>query len=139
MLSKILVKLIPSKDKLISTLFDIKQELEKGLDVKLIVIHSISVLILNSNDTVENNHLLNHLANTLRYIAIELNVIIIVTNLMITWNEWMLEGNENMVEKVCCGKYWKGIPNVRLKISEGVDDKLEFNLLKNNNNTSNKH
>lgn len=130
MLSKLLVKHISSKYKLISTLFDIKQELEKGLDVKLIVIHSISVLILNSNDPVENNHILNHLANTLRYIAIELNVIIIVTNLITTRNEWVLEGNENIVEKVCCGKYWRGVPNVRLKITVGVDNKLEFNILK---------
>lgn len=138
MLSKLLVKHIPSKYTLISTLFDIIQELKKGLDVKLIIIHSISVLTLNTNDPVENNHLLNHLANTLRYIAIELNVIIIVTNLITTWNEWVLEGNENMVEKVCCGKYWREVPNVRVKIT-GVDNKLEFNLLKNNNNTSNKH
>lgn len=118
LLSNIIVKQIENKFQLITALFEVKRDLEEGLEAKVIFIDSLSTLFFSSNDHAENNNILNHLANILRYLAVERNVIIIVTNLVTTWVEGSFETCEGTVEKIACGEYWRRVPNVRVKMEK---------------------
>lgn len=95
------------------------------------------MLFLSSNDHSENNNLLNHLANVLRYIAAEHNVAVIVTNLVTTWTEGDFQSYQETIEKIACGKYWRGVPNVKVKIGKKHREGVDVSLLKFNNVCSN--
>ncbi|XP_066146084.1 DNA repair protein RAD51 homolog 4 [Euwallacea fornicatus] len=133
LLKRILIRHIADKYELISAMFVIKQELEQGLSLRVIVIHSLSVLFASSMDPDENNNILNHLANILRYIALEHNVAIIITNLVTTWTQGGFHGSSHTVEKIACGKYWSSVPNVCIKISELSENLSKLTLIKFNN------
>ncbi|XP_066253045.1 DNA repair protein RAD51 homolog 4-like [Euwallacea similis] len=133
LLNRILIRHITDKYELISAMFAIKQELEQGLSLRVIVIHSLSVLFASSTDRDENNNILNHLANILRYIAVEHNVAIILTNLVTTWTQGGFHGNSYTVEKIACGKYWSSVPNVCIKINELSENLSKLTLIKFNN------
>ncbi|CAG9770612.1 unnamed protein product [Ceutorhynchus assimilis] len=133
LLKNISVKHISNKYMLISELFNIKKQLENGeLCADIIVIHTIPSLFLGTKDVTERNHMLNHLANILRYIANEHNVVFILTNLITTWNKGSFQDHQETGEKVACGKYWQTVPDVRVRINRMALDEHECILLKSN-------
>ncbi|XP_050310743.1 DNA repair protein RAD51 homolog 4-like [Anthonomus grandis grandis] len=135
LLKNILLLQISDKYELISALFSIKDEIKAGLDIRIIIIHSISTIFLNSMDYSENNNILNHMANVLRYIALELNTVVIVTNLMTIWIEGLNdESRKETKKKACCGKYWSSVPNVKIEVgSKNQEGGCEIELVKFNN------
>lgn len=135
LMNKILVKQISTKYDLIRALFDIKQDLKNGSSVRIIIIHYLPVLFLDTNNNTENN-IMNHLANVLRYIAHVHHVVIIITNLITTWNDGDFRFSSGIKEKVACGKYWLSIPNVRLGLNRKEENILQISLLKHDNVTN---
>ncbi|KAL1490938.1 hypothetical protein ABEB36_011607 [Hypothenemus hampei] len=128
LLENILIKRISCKYDLVRAIFEVKQELREGLSVKIAIIHSVSTLFLSSNNASENNNILNHLANVLRYMMIQYNVIIVLTNLLTSWND-----NVEFTENISGGKYWQTVPQVRLKIEKISSEHYDISLMKHNN------
>lgn len=104
-----------------NSLFAIKDKIENGFPVKLLIIDSLPVLYNEAFNHTETNSFLNHTANILRYISNELNVAVIITNLVTLWNEGDFKSLDKFKEKIYCGSYWYNIPNVRLHLKRDFD------------------
>ncbi|XP_060528589.1 DNA repair protein RAD51 homolog 2-like [Cylas formicarius] len=128
-LEHIFVHEITTKFQLVSSLFDIKRQIENGKKVRLIFVDSLSVLFLGSKDFVENNNILNHTANILRFLVNEYHVAVIVTNLMTQWFD-DVKDSSSLRETVACGKYWYNVPDIRLKLEKLADTTTRATLLK---------
>ncbi|KAF7272016.1 hypothetical protein GWI33_015157 [Rhynchophorus ferrugineus] len=138
-MNKLLIKRIHDKYEIISALFDIKNELDNNANtVRLVIIDSLPTLFLTSADNTENNNILNHLANILRYLANKHHVAIIVNNLITIWAEGDISAINNIHERIACGKYWKTVPNFRIKLKK-LRQSIEICLVKSNVIQNQKH
>lgn len=134
-----LIKRIHNKYELITALYDIKNELDNNANsVRLVIIDSLPAVFLTSSDNIENNNILNHLANILRYLGNKHHIAVLVTNLVTTWAEGDISAVNNVQEIIVCGKYWKNIPNYRIKLKKNIQN-IEICLLKTNVIQNQKH
>lgn len=133
---RILVKRVTTKYELLNSLFDIKKEISNGLKVRIIILDSLPCLFTNTDEyNVENNTLLNHMANIMHYLATECFVAIVVINLITVWSIGDFQ-EPNVKENISCGKYWLTVPHVRLKF-ERNEDNYKISVLKNQSKLSN--
>ncbi|XP_044271644.1 DNA repair protein RAD51 homolog 4-like [Tribolium madens] len=118
-LSKIIVNRSYTKYDLINSLYEIKNDLENNMKLRLIIIDSLPSILLNSNDYVTNNSYLNHIVNIMRYIANEHHIAFLVTNLITKFIDGGFnKSQQENSEIISCGKYWSNVPNTRLKIEK---------------------
>ncbi|EFA10219.1 DNA repair protein RAD51 homolog 4 [Tribolium castaneum] len=117
-LGKIIVNRCYTRYDLINSLYEIKNDLENNMKLRLIIVDSLPGVILNSNDHLTNNLYLNHIANIMRYIATEHHVAFLVTNLITTWTDGGFKTQQETSETITCGKYWSSVPNTRLRIEK---------------------
>ncbi|CAH0554970.1 unnamed protein product [Brassicogethes aeneus] len=126
-LKNVLVKRLEEKMNLLNSLFEIKNELENGLHVRVIIIDSLAILFMDSNDSTVKNNVLTHCANIMHYMASNLNVVFIVTNLMTLWRESNgFDTHDIMQKKISCGKFWQTIPNVKLTFEKFTDSRVKI-------------
>ncbi|XP_022917366.2 DNA repair protein RAD51 homolog 4 [Onthophagus taurus] len=114
--NKLLIKQISTIHDLINSLFEIKHEIENGLNVKVIIIDSLPAILYQFERTVMVNPFLNHLVNILRFVSVEMHISIVVTNILTKkYVKWSNNSTEaSFTESIGCGKYWINIPNNRL-------------------------
>lgn len=96
---------------------------ESEIKLRLIIIDSLPSVILSCDDPAKNNAILNVLINIMRYMTSELHVSFLIINLIINWNDGNFKNVGVPIGRVACGKYWKNVPNTRLKFEklEGQD------------------
>lgn len=103
---------------LIRSLEEVKKKLEEEeMRLRLIIIDSLPSVVLSVDDTVKKNAILNLLANIMRCMTSELHVCFLIINLIINWNDGEFQTGI-LTEKTACGKYWKSVPNTRLKMEK---------------------
>ncbi|XP_072387163.1 DNA repair protein RAD51 homolog 4-like [Diabrotica undecimpunctata] len=113
-MSRIQVLRVITKSEFLKYLLFIKHSADNGKPIKLVIIDSLPPLCFISSDQTENNAFLCYTANILHYLAKEHNMVIIVTNLITLWNEGDFKNIDVMKERISCGTYWSGMPNVRI-------------------------
>lgn len=116
------MKQIDNKFELVNSLHAIKEEINSGLKLRVIIIDSLPPLFTNVDEyNVENNIFLNHTANVLHYLITECHVAIVVSNLITTWSEGNFQ-QQQIQEKLACGKYWISIPHNRLRFEKKTNN-----------------
>uniref|UniRef100_A0A6P7GCX5 DNA repair protein RAD51 homolog 4-like n=1 Tax=Diabrotica virgifera virgifera TaxID=50390 RepID=A0A6P7GCX5_DIAVI len=113
-MNRIQVLRVTTKSEFLKYLLFIKHSVDNGKPIKLVIIDSLPPLCFISSDQTENNAFLCYTANILHYLAKEHNMVIIVTNLITLWNEGDFKNIDVMKERISCGTYWFGMPNVRI-------------------------
>lgn len=122
------MKISLTRDDLINSLFEIKDDLEKNLKPRLIIIDSLPAIVFAYSDPSKNNGFLTHLANIMRYIAVQHHVTFLITNLITRWNQGDFKDRLGEAEKISCGQFWSSVPNTRIKI-EKIDSLCNFSIL----------
>lgn len=140
-LDKIIVNRCYTKFDLINNLYEIKNNLEDNLKLRLIIIDSLPASLFSSNENIRSNSYLNHIINIMRYISTEHHIAFLIINLIKTWSDYNFN-QSRASESITCGKYWFKVPNTRLKI-EKIEEKnsckisvLSSDILKNQLNRS---
>lgn len=131
-MENVLLKHLNTKYDLTNSLFDIKQQIQNGLNVRVIIIDSLAPLFMDTKDNTENNNALSHCANIMRYIATQHHAVIIATNLMTLWRESSDFDTYDVLKKsTSCGKFWQTVPNVKITLEKHVDaDKVKLEVIK---------
>lgn len=115
-LSRILVKQVNSKFELINSLYKIKEEILNVINLKLLIIDSLPPLFTKSDQyNVENNIHLNHVVNIMHFLTKECHIAIVVVNLISSWSDGDFK-RQNLQDIISCGKYWRSVPQVRLRL-----------------------
>ncbi|KAG5879905.1 hypothetical protein JTB14_018448 [Gonioctena quinquepunctata] len=120
-MNNIMVSRIQTKQELLDTLIELRELVQNGSNIKLVIIDSLPPLYLQSCDPTESNSFLNYMVNILRYLVVKGNIVIIVTNLLTLWNDGDFKNKNVMKERIACGSYWYNVPNVRLKFNKEAD------------------
>lgn len=118
---KMFVKKVNSMHELVNALYAIKEEILKGLRLRVVLINSLPALMYSNSNRDPKYEWLNHSVNVMRFLATEHHVAFVVTNLVTNWYEGDL-GQQTFSETLGMGSYWARIPNTRLAIE--TDDRV---------------
>ncbi|GJQ75802.1 hypothetical protein Trydic_g17872 [Trypoxylus dichotomus] len=128
-MSKIFIKRINTLYELINSLYQIKNEIERGLNVKLIIVDSLPTLLYQFEEFCKCNSILNHFVNAMKFLTSEYHTCFVVTNILTTWYEGNIGEEKLLLEKIGCGKYWRSVPNTRLIFVKSANsEKCEISM-----------
>lgn len=122
------MKQINDRFELISTLYDIKNELLNNIECPLIIIDSLPATFYHTGNYNSTLSTMNHFVSIMRYISVELKTSFLLTNVMILKSVPNVSCSSSF--KPGLGTYWVNVPSTRFLIKKNNDNICQLTVLK---------